>query len=214
MTINHIPASGRNRDRFAAPEPIPTAELDHLRDQGTSLSAIEERLANGYPASSPTVALMLAVADVSALIAAARQAEPAQTGSICKCGLAMSYHAARFGQDHTYEPRYGQPEPAGLREALRRWNASHANTCRATILGPDASCTCGLSAALAAPPPSPEPLDVERLLRIEAAARRLDRAYGPRSVGMVWTATQEMIGAWRELQELFQSASTEPSAEP
>jgi hypothetical protein len=32
---------------------------------------------------------------------------------------------------------------------LRRWNVTHGNTCRATILGPDARCTCGLTAALA-----------------------------------------------------------------
>lgn len=35
------------------------------------------------------------------------------------------------------------------RDDLRRWNVSHGNTCYATTLGPDARCTCGLSAALA-----------------------------------------------------------------
>jgi len=35
-----------------------------------------------------------------------------------------------------------------LRDGLHRWNAAHGNACRATILGPDARCTCGLSAAL------------------------------------------------------------------
>ena len=43
-------------------------------------------------------------------------------------------------------------EIARLRRDLRRWNVSHANNCRATVLGPDAICTCGLSAALEVKP--------------------------------------------------------------
>ena len=44
-----------------------------------------------------------------------------------------------------------------------------------------------------------------RSARIEAAARRLDHAYGPRPVGAMWTVTQEMVDAWRELQEALES---------
>ena len=43
-------------------------------------------------------------------------------------------------------------ECARTRDGLRRWNATHSGSCRATILGPDARCTCGLSAALDAKP--------------------------------------------------------------
>jgi hypothetical protein len=42
-----------------------------------------------------------------------------QTGSICKCGLAKSYHTGQFKQDHEYEPRYLAYLPAGDLERLR-----------------------------------------------------------------------------------------------
>ena len=33
------------------------------------------------------------------------------TGTICQCGLAKSYHAARWNQDHKYAPRYPDRTP-------------------------------------------------------------------------------------------------------
>ena len=46
------------------------------------------------------------------------EAEPRAEGTICKCGSAKSYHAARFKPNHEYEPRY-PAEPEGLREAAQ-----------------------------------------------------------------------------------------------
>ena len=46
------------------------------------------------------------------------------TGTICQCGLAKSYHTARWNQDHKYAPRYPDRTPTALDAA---WEALHVD---------------------------------------------------------------------------------------